>query len=209
MTSRESMAYDVVIVGAGPAGLSAAIRLKQLAAAAGRELSVCILEKGSEVGAHILSGAVIDPKALAELIPDWQDRGAPLKTKVTRDRFLMLGPQGELELPMVAMPGFMQNHGNYIASLANVRRWLAGEAEALGVEIYPGFAASQVVYDTGGAVNGVVVGVVGVGRDGERKPDYQPGMELHGKYVFIAEGARGYLAKQIQARFDLCKGKEP
>src|SRR5437868_7729449 len=191
---REAMEYDVVIVGAGPAGLAASIRLKQLAAEAGAEVSVAVVEKGSEVGAHILSGAVIDPKALAELIPDWQDRGAPLKTKVTRDRFLMLGPQGELELPMFAMPGFMQNHGNYIASLANVCRWLAGEAEALGVEIYPGFAASEVVYDAAGAVKGVVVGVVGVGKDGVRKADYQPGMELHGKYVFIAEGARGFLS---------------
>jgi electron-transferring-flavoprotein dehydrogenase len=206
---REAMEYDVVIVGAGPAGLAAAIRLKQMAAIGGADVSVAVLEKGSEVGAHILSGAVIDPKGLNELIPDWKDKGAPLTTKVTNDRFVLLGPQGELELPMFGMPNFMHNHGNYIGSLANLCRWLATEAEGLGVEIYPGFAASEVLYDDKGAVRGVVVGVVGVGKDGEKKSDYQPGMELHGKYVFIAEGARGYLAKQIQARYDLCAGKDP
>lgn len=206
---RESMEYDVVIVGGGPSGLAAAIRLKQLAEKAGAEVSVAVLEKGSEVGAHILSGAVMDPKALTELIPDWKALGAPLETPVTRDKFLILGPMGELDLPMFAMPPFMHNHGCFIGSLANVTRWLGGQAEAMGVEIYPGFAASQLVYREDGSVKGVVVGVVGIGKDGHHKSDYQPGMELHGKYVFIAEGVRGSLAKQLEAKFNLRAGKEP
>src|SRR5215469_9991814 len=206
---REAMDYDVVVVGAGPAGLSAAIRLKQLAEAAGSEISVAVLEKGSEVGAHILSGAVIDPKGLAELFPDWKEKGAPLETPVAKDEFLLLGENGELPLPMFALPPFMHNHGCYIASLANVCRWLGTEAEALGVEIYPGFAASDLTLRDDGSVKGVIVGVVGVAKDGHHKPDYQPGMEINGKYVFIAEGVRGSLAKVIQAKFGLAEGKEP
>jgi len=168
-----------------------------------------VVEKGSEVGAHILSGAVIDPKALNELFPDWEAKGAPLETKVTKDRFLALGPQGDIAIPMWPMPRYMHNHGNYIASLANLCRWLATQAEELGVEIYPGMAASEVVYAEDGAVKGVVAGVFGVGKDGEHKSDFQPGLELHAKYTFIAEGVRGSLAKEISAKYGLAEGKEP
>jgi electron-transferring-flavoprotein dehydrogenase len=206
---RDVMEYDVVIVGAGPAGLAAAIRLKQLAAEAGGEISVCVLEKGSEVGAHILSGAVVDPIALSELIPDWKEQGAPLNTPVTEDRFYVLGRAGSLRLPTRLMPKLMDNHGKYAVSLGNVCRWLAGRAEALGVEIYPGFACSDIVWREDGSVKGVVAGVFGIARDGTHKPDYQPGVDVVGKYVFIAEGVHGSLAKKLIAKFNLREGREP
>jgi electron-transferring-flavoprotein dehydrogenase len=208
-SARESMEYDVVIVGAGPAGLSTAIRLKQQAAEGGSEISVAVLEKGSEVGAHILSGAVIDPIGLNELIPDWREKESPLKTEVVDDRFLFLGKSWALPVPNFILPPLMSNHGNYIGSLGNVCRWLAEQAEALGVEIYPGFACSEIVYNEDGSVKGVATGDLGVSREGDQKDTYTQGMELHAKYTVIAEGVRGSLAKQLIRNFNLDADREP
>jgi electron-transferring-flavoprotein dehydrogenase len=209
MSERESMHYDVVIVGAGPAGLSAAIRLKQLAHDTRREISVCILEKGSEVGAHILSGAVIDPVSLNELLPDWKERGAPLTVPVTENHHWLLSSGGKWEFPHVLLPPFMHNRGCYTLSLGNLCRWLAAQAEELGVEIFPGFAAAEILFHENGSVKGVATGDMGVARDGTKKPEYQPGIELHARYTLFAEGARGSLTKELERVFDLRKNSRP
>lgn len=206
---REAMEFDAVIVGGGPAGLAAAIRLKQLAGENGEDFSVCLIEKGAEIGAHILSGAVIDPRALDELLPDWKTTGAPLNAPVSEDRFLILSETGATQVPNAFLPGCFHNEGNYVISLGNLCRWLGEQAEALGVEIYPGFAGAEVLFDENGAVKGVATGDMGRLHDGSEGPNFQPGMELHGKYTFFAEGCRGHLGKQLIAHFKLDRDADP
>ena len=206
---RESMDYDLVIVGGGPAGLSAAIKAKQLASSSGKEISVCVLEKGSEIGAHILSGAVMDPKALTELFPNWKEMGAPLDTEVTQDQFLFLTSNHSYQVPNWMLPHCFKNEGNYIVSLANVARWLGEQAESLGVEIFPGFPAAEILYNEQGAVSGVITGSMGLDKEGNPTDQFQLGMELRAKYTLFAEGARGHLGKQLIAKFALDKDADP
>jgi electron-transferring-flavoprotein dehydrogenase len=209
LMEREFMEYDLVIVGAGPAGLAAAIRAKQVAAEKGHEVSVCVVEKGSEVGAHILSGAVLEPRALNELIPDWKEKEAPVSVPVKEEKFLFLSEKGGLSVPLWMLPPQTHNHGNYIISLGDLCRWLASQAEALGVEIYPGFAAAEVLFDDKGQVGGIATGDMGIGRNGEKTDRYTPGMELRAKYTFFGEGCRGHLSKQLMQRFALREGADP
>ena len=207
--AREQMEFDILVVGGGPAGLAAAIRLKQQAAEAGAEVSVCVIEKGSEIGAHILSGAVMDPRALTELSPNWQELGAPLKAAVSEDRFLLLNESGGRQVPNWLLPDCFRNHGNYVISLGNLCRWLATQAEGLGVDVYAGFAGAEILYDEQGAVRGVATGDMGRLKDGSEGPNFQPGMELLAKYTLFAEGCRGHLGKQLEAKFDLRRDCDP
>ena len=206
---RESMEFDALVVGGGPAGLAAAIRLKQMADAAGKELSICLIEKAAEIGAHILSGAVMDPHAITELFPEWKEMGAPLNTAVTEDKVIFLSETGGRTIPNGLLPSSFINHGNYIVRLGNVVKWLGEQAEAMGIEVYPGFAGAEILFDDNGAVKGVATGDMGLTREGEQGPNYQPGMELHAKYTLFAEGCRGHLGKQLEAHFELRKDCDP